>query len=114
MKIIQGHKNSEDVLAEIDNVNELTKHGAIQSILLAKKITTVKFDEIIYSDLKRTEKTAEEIIKLTNKENLLIRKTDLIREKNFGIFNGKSGESYKHLINVIKSYINFNYLEIPT
>ena len=100
MKIIQGQKNSEDFLIEIDNVNELTKHGAIQSILLAKKISNVKFDKIIYSDLKRTELTAEEIIKLTNKENLQIRKTDLIREKNFGILTGKSGELYKYLTKV--------------
>lgn len=100
MKIIQGQKNSEDFLTEIDNVNELTKHGAIQSILLAKKISNVKFDEIIYSDLKRTELTAGEIIKLTNKENLQIRKTDLIREKNFGILTGKSGELYKYLTKV--------------
>ncbi len=100
MKIIQGHKNSEDFLKEIENVNELSKLGAIQSILLAKKLARVKFDEIIVSDLKRTQITADEIINLTNKENLLITKTELIREKDYGPLTGKSGELFKYLVKV--------------
>jgi broad specificity phosphatase PhoE len=100
LKIIQGQKNSEDFFKDIENVNELTKLGCAQSILLAKKLAKVKFDEIIMSDMKRTELTAEEIIKLTDRKNLKVRKSELLREKNYGVFSGKSGELYKHLVNV--------------
>jgi broad specificity phosphatase PhoE len=77
------------------NLNELSEFGCIQSMLLAKRLSSVKFDEIIVSDLRRTEITAEEIIKLTDKENLMIKKTDLIRERNYGLFTGKSAEFFK-------------------
>ena len=64
-------------------------------MLLARRLSSVKFDQIIVSDLKRTEITAEEIIKLTDRENLTIRKSDLIRERNYGLFTGKSVEFFK-------------------
>ena len=70
MKIIQGHCNSQDFFQDVPNVNELSKLGSLQAILLAKKLSNVFFDEIIISDLKRTEKTAEEIIKLTKQKNI--------------------------------------------
>jgi broad specificity phosphatase PhoE len=50
--------------------------------------------------MKRTELTAEEIIKLTDRKNLKVRKSELLRENNYGVFSGKSGELYKHLVNV--------------
>jgi broad specificity phosphatase PhoE len=72
----------------------------MQSILLAKKLKGVKFDEIIVSDSKRTELTAEEIFKSIDKENLRVRKCELIREKNYGVLSGKSGELYRYLVKV--------------
>jgi broad specificity phosphatase PhoE len=54
------------------------------------RLSKIKFKQIIVSDLKRTKKTAEEIIKsLENKENLELVYTKLAREKNGGIFEGK-------------------------
>lgn len=58
--------------------------------MLARRLSKIKFREIIVSDLQRTKKTAEEILKfLENKENLEIIYTKLAREKNGGIFEGK-------------------------
>jgi broad specificity phosphatase PhoE len=83
LKILQGQTNS-------PFAKELTELGYIQSKLLAMRLSKVKFQEIIVSDLNRTRIAAEDILKvLVNKEQLEINFTKLVREKNGGIFEGK-------------------------
>jgi broad specificity phosphatase PhoE len=95
LKILQGQTNS-------PFSKELTELGYIQSKLLAMRLSKVKFQEIIVSDLNRTRTAAEDILKvLVNKEKLEINFTKLVREKNGGIFEGKDLSINKFFSKVI-------------
>ncbi|MBU2101577.1 histidine phosphatase family protein [Patescibacteria group bacterium] len=79
-KIVQGHTDS-----------PLTKKGEEQAREVAEGLKDIKFDAIYSSDLDRTRRTAE-IIKLDR--DIEIRTSSLLREKFFGIFEGKNHSEY--------------------
>ena len=79
--ITQGHSDS-----------SLTKEGVKQALALAEELKGVHFDAIFSSDLSRAQRTAE-IIKLDR--DVTIQTSLLLRERNFGSFEGKSGEEFR-------------------
>jgi broad specificity phosphatase PhoE len=75
--IMQGQKDS-----------PLTEQGIVQAQRFAEEtIATLKFHAIFSSDLSRAQKTAE-IFAL--KKKLILNTTHLLRERNYGVFQGKS------------------------
>jgi broad specificity phosphatase PhoE len=97
LKIVQGQSNNTD----LESPYELSELGYIQSVLLAKKLENINFDEIIMSDLKRAKATGEEIIKLNKNENVKIMEDPLLREKHCGFLQGKPSGILRILANVI-------------
>lgn len=85
---LQGHKNS-----------RLTNEGINQAKLIAKELKSINFDFAFSSDLLRAKKTAE-IIAIEHK--LLVKTSELLRERNFGKWEGKPYNVYstelKHLL----------------
>jgi probable phosphoglycerate mutase len=79
--ITQGQ--SESVLAEI---------GIKQSKMAAEKLKSVEFHAIFSSDLSRACGTAEI---LNSNRNLVIQKSPLLRERSYGIFEGKHADVFK-------------------
>lgn len=79
-KIIQGHLDS-----------PLTKNGEEQARALANEFKDVKFDLVFSSDLLRAKRTAEVI---TLEKNLAVETTKLLRERNWGEFEGTSSGSF--------------------
>lgn len=75
-KIIQGHKDS-----------PLTKTGINVAQQHAKELRDIQFDAIFSSDSLRTKQTAD-IIAL--KRNMAVKTTQLLRERSFGKYEGKS------------------------
>lgn len=68
----------------------LNKNGIKQSEKLALRLKNVKIDAIFSSDLKRAKETAQIINKYHNTK---IKFSKNLRERNFGIFQGKPKES---------------------
>jgi len=79
--IIQGHVDS-----------PLTEAGIAQASELGKILSPIHFDAVYSSDLLRAHKTAEII---TLSRNLEITTTELLRERNYGRFDGKPAEHYR-------------------
>ena len=75
---------------------DLNQNGMFQASKLALKLKHEKIDVIFSSDLKRARKTAEIINKY---HQLPVKSTKMLRERNFGNFQGKSKES---LFNAVK------------
>lgn len=69
----------------------LTKNGISQAKNLAKKLKSVKFDEVFSSDLLRAKRTAEII---AAEKKIAIKTTEILRERSFGRFEGKTGEVF--------------------
>lgn len=78
-KIIQGHKDS-----------SLTENGINQAESLRKKVARINFAAVYSSDLLRAKRTAE-LIFLDKK--IAIQTSKALRERCFGLFEGKSWES---------------------
>ncbi len=78
--ITQGHSES-----------PLTKEGVSQAQALAEEFKSIHFDAIFSSDLSRAQKTAE-IVKLDR--DIIVQTSDLLRERNFGSFEGKASEEF--------------------
>jgi broad specificity phosphatase PhoE len=78
-KITQGHVDS-----------PLTEKGISQAKITAELLKDIHFDAIFSSDLLRAQKTAE-IVKA--ERDLAIQTTEALRERNFGIGDGKKGEA---------------------
>jgi broad specificity phosphatase PhoE len=87
-KIIQGHSDI-----------PLNQIGEKQAQELAKKLTSIKFDLAFSSDLLRAKRTTE-IIALEH--NLAIQTTELIRERNFGTFQGQPAKSMDTHLELLK------------
>lgn len=114
----------------LDNENELSsgwsdvglsERGVKQSIELKEQIEDKKFDVVFCSDLKRAVKSAE----LTFAGSVPIIPNDLLRECNYGEYNGEpssvveplqeksinerfpDGESYEDVKNRIEVFLNF-------
>lgn len=77
---LQGHGDS-----------DLTELGVRQAKSVARELKNVEFDHIYSSDLLRAKKTAE-IIALEHK--LAIKTTKLLRERNWGKYEGKNREVF--------------------
>jgi 2,3-bisphosphoglycerate-dependent phosphoglycerate mutase len=82
--ITQGHTNS-----------FLTEKGKQQALDTANEFKDIKFDAIFSSDLIRTQHTAE-IIKLDRE--IIIQTSKLLRERNFGSFEGRHGNEFREAI----------------
>ncbi len=72
--------------------SELTPHGVEQSKAVAKFLKDRKIDKIYSSDLIRAKTTADEINKF-HKLDVIYSKE--LRERSFGIFEGKSKEDFR-------------------
>ena len=83
MRMLQGQMNS-------PFKKELTKFGCMQTKLVARRLSKIRFDQIITSDLERTVITAKEIISLLeNKDEVPFHKSRIVREKSSGVLEGK-------------------------
>lgn len=67
----------------------LTQKGVKDTQLFSSHFLAKKIDKVYCSDLKRCHDTANILFK-----SIPIEKTDLVRERNFGSFNGKPAEEY--------------------
>jgi len=68
----------------------LTAHGVLQASRLASHLTTHKISHIFSSDLQRAFKTAESIRLAQSKASAKTTKLQLLREQDFGFYEGKS------------------------
>ena len=87
-KIIQGHKDS-----------PLTEIGIKVAKQHAKKLKNIHFDAVFSSDTLRAKQTADII---TLERNIAVKTTQLLRERNFGKYEGRSLDIFtkelKHLV----------------
>lgn len=90
-KLIQGHTDS-----------PLTKNGLSQAKKLAQDFKKKKIDAIFSSDLPRAKRTAE-IIALEKK--LAVETSELLRERNFGKYEGRTLGDLKKLITKAESVL---------
>ncbi len=79
-RIVEGHTDS-----------ELTPDGVLGAEAFAQELGSVHFDAVFSSDLPRTLRTVEI---LTKGRDLPFVATPLLRERNFGIFEGKPRAEY--------------------
>lgn len=102
--IVQGHYND----------TPLNTTGEKQAKALSSELKHVHFDKVFSSDLQRASKTAE-IIVLEKK--LAVETTRLLRERQFGRFEGQPGENLKiidELYDVLKEEEQkFSYKPFP-
>jgi broad specificity phosphatase PhoE len=89
-----------------DIMKEFTDLGYIQSKLLGRKLSKIKFNEVIISDLNRTRLTGEEILKHNNVSN--VHYEELIREKNGGVLEGKP-QGINHILAKVSRNKNLFY-----
>ena len=97
-QIVQGHIDS-----------PLTDKGVEEIKKLAVRLRDVHFDLAFSSDLLRAQRTAE-IIALEHK--LEVQTTNLLRERNFGIYEGKQHEAldtYNVLLDKLNDQERFEY-----
>lgn len=87
-RVIQGHTDI-----------PLNETGAKQAKAVAQKLKDITFDLAISSDLVRAKKTAE-IIALESK--LIIEATDKLRERTYGIFEGKPSEIFSDYLEKLR------------
>ena len=73
----------------------LTVQGKKQAKNLAQTFSTIPLEALFSSDLLRAVHTAEYIAK---KHKLIVTKTPMLRERNFGIFEGKPFDEYNTLL----------------
>lgn len=79
-KIMQGHRDS-----------RLTEKGKIQSEQLAKRLLKEHIDVVYSSDLERCKKT---LVPFLKKANIPVHYTKALRERDYGIFEGKPVEEW--------------------
>ena len=72
----------------------LTSKGEEQAQRLATELSQITFDETFSSDLVRAKRTAE-ILAL--EKELIIKTTAILRERNFGVFEGTKIENFQAL-----------------
>ena len=75
--------------------SSLTELGIQQAKNVASEFKDIHFDAIFSSDLSRTQRTAE-IIKLDR--DIIIQTSELLRERNFGKFEGKHSDEYREAL----------------
>lgn len=102
-RLIQGQKDS-----------ALTELGINQAKELAKELRKIKFDLVFSSDLLRAKKTAEIIVA---EHNLAVETTELLRERNFGDFEGKPVQAlraFDEFISTLSHEQMFKYKSSPS
>ena len=82
---------------------ELTEEGEQQARILGEKLKHVHFDQVFSSDLIRAKRTAELI---TLEKKLAIETTQVLRERNYGNFEGKT---HKDLFALFDSWNHLSY-----
>lgn len=87
-KLIQGHKDIP--------LNETGRHQAFK---IWHELKEINFDSIYSSDLKRASQTAEIIAR---KRNLKVTLSEELRERDFGVFVGKTFVGEKNLMKLIE------------
>lgn len=80
-KLLQGQTDS-----------PLTEKGLTQAAGLAEKLRHIYFDVVFSSDLLRAKRTAE-VIAIERK--LAVNTNALLRERNFGVYEGRTGEDFR-------------------
>jgi broad specificity phosphatase PhoE len=85
--LIQGHSDI-----------ELDPEGKVQALGLAKELKNIKFDKVYSSDLLRAKQTAD-IIAFEHK--LAVEARNVLRERRFGVFEGKHWTILKKMENEI-------------
>src|SRR5437763_959341 len=85
-----GHNVADIVAGYTDS--HLTEEGEKQAAKAADAFGDIKFDAVFSSDLSRAFKTAE-IIAL--EKNIKVNTTQLIRERNFGIWENKPADEFR-------------------
>lgn len=93
--IIVRHGETEENVKKIcqgQRPGKLTKNGIEQTKKLALRLKDKKIDVVFSSDLKRAKDAAKEIIRL---HNVPVHYIPELRERNFGIFEGRLIEKYK-------------------
>lgn len=101
-RLIQGQKDS-----------ALTELGINQAKELAKELRKIKFDLVFSSDLLRAKRTAEIIVA---EHNLAVETTELLRERNFGDFEGKPVQAlraFDEFISTLSHKQMFKYKSSP-
>ncbi len=73
----------------------LTELGVQQADFAAEELKAINFDAVFSSDSGRTQRTAE-IIKLDRE--LIIQTSALLRERNFGSYEGKLGSEFREAV----------------
>lgn len=86
---VQGHGDS-----------PLTVNGELQAKKVADKLRSIHFDLAFSSDLLRAKRTAEIIAK---EHNLEVATTELLREKNFGTYEGASYAAFRAFDNLFET-----------
>lgn len=81
----QAQANVDKIVAGITDT-PLTELGVTQACSRAEEFANIKFEAVFSSNLSRARRTAE-IIAIDKK--LLVNTTELLREKNFGVYEGK-------------------------
>ena len=81
-KILQGHMDT-----------DLNQLGILQAELAAERLKKIHFDAIFSSDLKRACDTAKAIVRFH--PGLCLNTDSALRERNFGIFQGKNYEDLR-------------------
>ncbi len=74
----------------------LNANGEAQAHELKEKLQDVKFDAIYSSDLQRARRTAEII---TLERDIAVQSTKLLRERNYGVLEGKTKSEIEIIIN---------------
>lgn len=80
----------------------LTEKGRTQVKELSEKLKDINFDKAYSSDLLRTKQTAEIIVM---ERQLAVQTSELIRERNYGKFEGKSSEEYESKVKKAKEQL---------
>jgi broad specificity phosphatase PhoE len=89
--------NADGILQGITD-SPLTPNGIRQAKELGAKLQGINFDLVYASDLLRAQKTAE---LATLEKNLIINTSRLLRERNYGSFDGKASTLYRDTNNDI-------------
>ncbi len=83
------------------NEDEISPNGLIQSKLIALRIKDCNFDRIYCSDMKTSKETLREIIDKNEDDRVVF--TEKLRERNFGVMQGKSISYLNFVVDVINS-----------
>lgn len=98
----ESESNAKGLLAgHLDS--RLTEKGKMQAGELAEKLKRIHFDAVYSSDLIRAKQTAEIIVA---ERKLAVQASELIRERGFGVHEGRSREEYSRIMKSFYDELN--------